>query len=105
MFNLGPMEVLVIFVVAVLVFGPKKLPELGKSLGKGLAEFRRASSELRGSLEREMENIEHEVKAQETQTHTPPSPVQAASPVSEPGTVHQASQSIPEHHDEHEYHS
>src|SRR5437016_12409306 len=65
MFNVGPMEMLVIFVVALLVFGPKKLPELGKSLGKGLAEFRRASAELRGSLEREMENIEHEVKVQE----------------------------------------
>ena len=42
--NLGPMELLVIFVVALLVFGPKKLPELGKSLGKGLQEFRRASA-------------------------------------------------------------
>lgn len=77
MFNVGPMEMLVIFVVALLVFGPKKLPELGKSLGKGLAEFRRASSELRGSLEREMENIEHEVKAQEAKNYaaTPAAPV------------------------------
>jgi sec-independent protein translocase protein TatA len=80
--NLGPMEILVIFVVALLVFGPKKLPELGKSLGKGLSEFRRASAELRGSLEREMENIEHEVKMQETQAPSPaptPAPVQTAS--------------------------
>ena len=74
------MEILVIFVVALLVFGPKKLPELGKSLGKGLSEFRRASAELRGSLEREMENIEHEVKGQETQAAAPaPAPVQTAS--------------------------
>src|SRR2546423_15538582 len=71
MFNVGPMEMLVIFVVALLVFGPKKLPELGKSLGKGLAEFRRASAELRGSLEREMENIEHEVKVQEQAKQSP----------------------------------
>ena len=60
-----PMHLIVILFIALLVFGPKKLPELGKSLGKGLAEFRRASAELRGSLEREMENIEHEVKVQE----------------------------------------
>jgi TatA/E family protein of Tat protein translocase len=82
------MEILVIFVVALLVFGPKKLPELGKSLGKGLSEFRRASAELRGSLEREMENIEHEVKLHETQASAssttqaaPTAPVQTASVV------------------------
>src|SRR6266571_1185403 len=98
--SLGFSEMLVIFVVALLVFGPKKLPELGKSLGKGLAEFRRASSELRGSLEREMENIEHEVKAQETQTHTPPPPVQAASPAPEAGASHDNPHQTPEHHDE-----
>jgi sec-independent protein translocase protein TatA len=90
--NLGPMEILVIFVVALLVFGPKKLPELGKSLGKGLSEFRRASAELRGSLEREMENIEHEVKIHETQAASPappPAPVQTASVTrdSHPGFV------------------
>jgi TatA/E family protein of Tat protein translocase len=40
---------LVIFVIALLVFGPRKLPELGRSLGKGLSEFKRASNELRNT--------------------------------------------------------
>ncbi len=60
--NVGLPELLVIFVVALLVFGPKKLPELGRSLGKGIAEFRRASAELRNSLEKEVQSIEQETK-------------------------------------------
>ncbi|BAS28990.1 Sec-independent protein translocase subunit TatA/TatB [Limnochorda pilosa] len=46
MFNLGPMELVVILILALIVFGPGKLPEVGKALGKGLNEFRRASSQL-----------------------------------------------------------
>ena len=51
MFGIGFPELLVILVVALLVFGPAKLPELARSLGRGLAEFRRASSDLRRSLD------------------------------------------------------
>ncbi len=68
--NLGFPEMVFIFVVALLVFGPKKLPELGRSLGKGLSEFRRASSELRNSLEREIQSIEQETKTTEQETKT-----------------------------------
>ncbi len=53
--SLGVQELLVIFVIALIVFGPKKLPELGKSLGKGIAEFKKASSELTRSWEEEVE--------------------------------------------------
>jgi sec-independent protein translocase protein TatA len=53
--SLGVQELLVIFVIALIVFGPKKLPELGKSLGKGIAEFKKASSELAKSWEEEAE--------------------------------------------------
>jgi len=53
--NIGFPELIIIFVVALLVFGPKRLPELGRSLGRGLSEFRRASSELKSSIEREIE--------------------------------------------------
>jgi TatA/E family protein of Tat protein translocase len=58
--SLGVPEMIVIFVVALIVFGPKKLPELGKSLGKGLAEFRRASNELKSTIEEEVRAIEAE---------------------------------------------
>jgi TatA/E family protein of Tat protein translocase len=50
MFGIGPQELIVILVVGLLVLGPKRLPEIARSLGKGLAEFRRASSDLRQSL-------------------------------------------------------
>ena len=63
-------EMVIIFIVALLIFGPKKLPALGRSLGKGISEFRRASTELRSSLEREMHNIEQETKFEES-TETP----------------------------------
>ena len=49
--NLGPMEILVILVVALIVFGPKKLPEIGKSIGRGLREFKKASNEVMSTLE------------------------------------------------------
>ena len=58
--NIGFPELMVIFVVALLVFGPKRLPELGRSLGRGISEFRRASSDLKTSIEREIENAEIE---------------------------------------------
>ena len=53
---LGFPEMLVIFVIALLVFGPRKLPELGRSLGKGISEFKRASNELKNTLEEEVRN-------------------------------------------------
>ena len=57
---LGIPELILLFVIALLVFGPKKLPELGRTFGKGMAEFRRASNELRSTFQTEMDNIERE---------------------------------------------
>ena len=59
---MGPIgfpELVIIFVVALIVFGPRKLPELGRSLGKGLAEFKRASNELQNTLEQEIKNEDY----------------------------------------------
>src|SRR6202140_3060243 len=61
--SIGMPELILIFIVALLVFGPKKLPEIGKSLGKGLAEFKRASDELKKSIETETEQRKNEVAA------------------------------------------
>ena len=57
---LGWQEMAVIFVLALLLFGPKKLPELGRNLAKGLAEFKRAQNELKATFEREMRSLERE---------------------------------------------
>ena len=52
--SLGYQEIIIIFVLALIVFGPRKLPELGKSLGKGIAEFKKASNELKQTWEEEV---------------------------------------------------
>ena len=51
---------LFLFLLALLLFGPKKLPEIGRQVGKALAEFKRASNELKGQLENEMRMLETE---------------------------------------------
>lgn len=55
MFGLGGSELILIFVLALLLFGPRKLPEIGRMLGRTVMEFRRATHEFRTSLEREVE--------------------------------------------------
>jgi sec-independent protein translocase protein TatA len=55
---IGIQELVLILVIALVIFGPKKLPELGRSIGKTLAEFRRASNELKHTIEKEMEEPE-----------------------------------------------
>ena len=74
--SIGFPELLVIFVIALIVFGPRKLPELGRSLGKSLAEFKRASNELRNTLD-------EEIRIEERKTAT----AAIAAPSSDPATL------------------
>jgi len=66
--NLGIQEMIIILVIALIVFGPKKMPEIGKSLGKGIAEFKKASSDLARTWEEEAgaENKPKELPGEKT---------------------------------------
>jgi|RhiMetdeSRZDD1v2_1073273.scaffolds.fasta_scaffold173939_3 sec-independent protein translocase protein TatA len=73
---MGPVgipELIVIFVVALLVFGPRKLPEIGKSLGKAMKEFQRARSDLMSTLDEEVRKAEYE-SPRTSQSDTAPKP-------------------------------
>lgn len=74
--SIGMPELIIIFVIALIIFGPRKLPELGRSLGKSLAEFKKASNELRSTLEEEI-RLEEQKETVEAKSQTPPT-VQAA---------------------------
>lgn len=76
MFGIGFQEMLIILVVALIVFGPKRLPDLARSLGKGIAEFKKASEEVR-------KGIEDAVQEEEKPT-TPPKEHTAAAPNPQP---------------------
>ena len=62
---LGWQETVFIFFLALLLFGPKKLPELGRTIGKAMTEFRRASSELKATFDREIKTLEQETEFKE----------------------------------------
>ena len=83
MFGLGMQELIVIFVIALLIFGPKRLPDLGRSLGRGLAEFKRASEELKEGLAVELSAEEEKAAARERQEQQPVTA--EAPPTADPG--------------------
>lgn len=81
--NLGPGEILVILIVALLVFGPRKLPDLGKSLGGALREFRRSTQGLKEDFDgalRESPAAPAQAQAAQAQTVQPATQVIAAQP-------------------------
>ena len=68
--QLGFPEILMIFIIALLVFGPKKLPELGKSLGKGLREFKKATDELKSNWDEQLKDVEKSVNEVRDTVHS-----------------------------------
>ena len=82
--SVGFPELVVIFVIALIVFGPRRLPEIGKALGQGISEFKRASSELQSRLEEEIEKdkVRPNTSAP-TEAAAPANPPQSAPPETE----------------------
>jgi len=75
--SIGMQELIIIFVVALIIFGPRRLPDLGKSLGKSIAEFKRASNELRNTLEDEI-RVDEQRQTKAAEVPTPASPPDAS---------------------------
>lgn len=81
--SIGIPELLVILTIALIVFGPRKLPELGRSLGRSLNEFKRASNELRNTLDEEIriEDAKSAERQRPPETSAVPRPVEPADSV------------------------
>jgi sec-independent protein translocase protein TatA len=80
--SIGMPELIIILVIALIIFGPRKLPELGKSLGKSINEFKRASADLQNTLEQEIK-----LEEQKERVTPPPSAPQPAPTVDEAPSV------------------
>lgn len=72
MFGIGSTELVVILVVAVIVIGPRKLPQMAKGLGKVFGEFKRASNDLKRTIDHEVDRIEREEKTQKAKAELLP---------------------------------
>ena len=64
MFNIGPMEIMIIFLIVLIIFGPKRLPEMGKSIGKAIKEFKNAGREIERDITEALESKAESEKKQ-----------------------------------------
>ena len=76
--SIGMPELIIILTIALIIFGPRKLPELGRSLGKSLGEFKRASNELRNTLDEEIRIEEQRSSERAATERARTAPVEAA---------------------------
>jgi len=96
-FNIGPAELMVIFVLALLVFGPKKLPEVSKQIGRGIREFRKASDQFQGEIQGAL-NLDEDGDETTDEAAAPP-PIEASAstqPVSSNGHSADSATAVPE---------
>ena len=96
MFGIGGTELLVILVVALIVLGPKSVPQIARTLGKAMGEFRKVSTEFQRTLNTEIELAEHEKRKQEAEKElfgteqkatAATKPAEAASPAAKPAAA------------------
>lgn len=93
MFNIGPLELFIVFIVALIVIGPKKLPDLARALGRAIGEFKRATSELQSSFDLD-------VKPPKESYTRPPKP-RTATPKDQPSETEMAEGQNKEHASDH----
>lgn len=61
-FGIGPLEIILILIVGLLIFGPQKLPQIGRDVGKALRSFKKASMDITAEIEKEMDDVKKDVK-------------------------------------------
>ena len=81
--SIGMPELIIIFVIALIIFGPRKLPELGRSLGKSIAEFKKASNELKSTLEEEIRLEEQRTTLEEKKAQSVTAPPANPTPLAD----------------------
>jgi len=105
--SLGIPELIVIFIVALIVFGPKRLPEIGRTLGKAMGQFKKATDEFKNTIEREVQVEELKqlatttIPVHESISRSAPVPVIEPAPIAEPPAqiADLTPEAVAEHHD------